>query len=271
MRRGLTVLKLGGELIETPAGLAALARTIARLARTAPLVVVHGGGREIDAALAQAGIPKRQVDGLRITDAATRDIVVSVLAGAINTRFVAALTAAGAPAVGLTGADARIGLSRKARPFTAASGATVDLGLVGEPVGGSADLVIDLARRGYVPVVASVAADRAGTLLNVNADTFAAHLAVATQASRLIIAGATAGVFDGGGRTIAELDARAARRMVQAGTANAGMVAKLAASRRALDRGVGQVWIVSGREPKRLAALVEGTQAPAGIGTRVVK
>ncbi len=270
MARGLTLLKLGGELLEAPDQVAALARTLARVSRTQPLAIVHGGGREIDAALAQAGIPKRQVDGLRITDEPTRDIVVSVVAGAINTRFVAALGAAGLRAVGLTGAGAGIGLSRKARPFASASGEAVDLGLVAEPSGGSPALVLDLVRRGYVPVVACVTADRQGTLLNVNADTLAAHLASTTNAARLVIAGGTAGVLDDNGHTIPSLDRRAAQRMIAAGTANAGMVAKLTACRRALARGVGEVWIVSGREPKRLAAVVAGAGAPVGMGTRVI-
>ena len=89
-----------------------------------PLVVVHGGGREIDAALAQVGIPKRQVDGLRVTDAETLNIVVSVLAGTINTRFVAAINAAGGKAVGLTGADAGVAPVEKAAPHKATSGET---------------------------------------------------------------------------------------------------------------------------------------------------
>ena len=94
-RRPRVVLKLGGELLEQPADLTLMARGITALAARAALVVVHGGGKEIDAALAVAGIPKRQVDGLRVTNAATLDVVVSLLAGAINTRLVAALRRAG--------------------------------------------------------------------------------------------------------------------------------------------------------------------------------
>src|SRR6185312_2871872 len=106
------VIKFGGELIEDRAHLATVVSGIAAIARTGtPLVVVHGGGKEIDAALKIAGIEKRQVEGLRITDAPTLDVVVSVLAGAVNTRFVAALNTAGVAAVGLTGADAACGLS----------------------------------------------------------------------------------------------------------------------------------------------------------------
>src|SRR5688572_20815467 len=122
------VLKFGGELLEDPQRLAALASTIAKLARKTPLVVVHGGGREIDASLARVGIEKRQVDGLRITDGPTLEIVVSVLAGLVNTRFVAALAAAGVPAVGLTGVDAGIGRVKAAPPHKSTAGVMVDLG-----------------------------------------------------------------------------------------------------------------------------------------------
>src|SRR5690349_6375895 len=100
------VIKFGGELLDDPGRLATVVAGVRAIAaRTTGVVIVHGGGKEIDAALEQAGIEKRQVDGLRITDGPTLDVVVSVLAGAINTRFVAALGAAGVRAVGLTGAD----------------------------------------------------------------------------------------------------------------------------------------------------------------------
>src|ERR671913_1317651 len=120
------VLKLGGELLEDPQRVRALAATIAKLARKTPVVIVHGGGREIDASLARAGIEKRQVDGLRITDEPTLEIVVSVLAGLVNTRFVAALGAAGLSAVGLTGADSGIGRVKAAAPHKSTAGPTVD-------------------------------------------------------------------------------------------------------------------------------------------------
>jgi acetylglutamate kinase len=113
------VLKFGGELLEEPSRMAGVVAAIADIVKGSatngvPVVIVHGGGKEIDAALKTAGIEKRQVDGLRITDAATLDIVVSVLAGAVNTGFVASLGAAGVPAVGLTGADGGCGLSELA-------------------------------------------------------------------------------------------------------------------------------------------------------------
>jgi acetylglutamate kinase len=242
------VLKLGGELLEQPSDLALVARGVAALASRAALVVVHGGGKEIDAALAAAGIPKRQVDGLRVTDAATLDVVVSVLAGGINTRLVAAIRRAGGRAVGLTGADAAVATMRRAAPIVSVAGPRVDLGLVGTPIDdGAPDLVTDLLVNGYVPVIACIGATKGGQLLNVNADTLAAHLAGAVGASRLVIAGGTAGVLDDEGLTIAQLTARDAARLIRQGTANKGMVAKLHACRSAVQHGVGDVIIGNGR------------------------
>lgn len=242
------MLKLGGELLEAPPDVERVARGIAALAARTRLAVVHGGGKEIDAALAAAGIPKQQVDGLRITDAATLDVVVSVLAGAINTRLVAAVRRAGARPVGLTGADAGVATVRRAAPIVSTAGARVDLGLVGAPVDdGAPQLLGVLLDGGYVPVIACVGATRTGRLLNVNADTLASHLASALGAVRLVIAGGTAGVLDGNGRTIERLTTREAARLIRAGTANRGMVAKLQACRAAIARGVGDVVIADGR------------------------
>ena len=264
------VLKLGGELLEAPADLAAIAKAIARLAEHASLVVVHGGGREIDSALNAAGIPKQQIDGLRVTDSRTLDVVVSVLAGAINTRLVAAVRRAGAAPVGLTGADATIATMKRAAPIVTVSGDRVDLGLVGAPVrNGAPRLLTDLVAQGYVPIVACIGATREGQLLNVNADTLASHLASGLRAKRLVIAGGTAGVLDELGRTIERLTVRDAARLVKAGTANKGMVAKLQACRAALQAGVGDVVIADGRKT-RLGTLADSSARLTGC-TQVVR
>jgi acetylglutamate kinase len=242
-----TVLKLGGELLEDDAAVRTAAAAIVRLSAREPLVVVHGGGRAIDAELRARGLTPRFADGLRITDAPTLDSVVAVLAGRTNTAVVAAVGAAGGRAVGLTGADARIGLASRATPLETVRGARVDLGLVGEPSGGDVRLLQDLLGLGYIPVVASVGVAGDGTLLNVNADTFAAHLAAALGARRLIVAGTTPGVLDSGGATIPSLTEADVATLTGSGTAHSGMVAKLAACRQALTGGVAEVSIVAGR------------------------
>ena len=264
------VLKLGGELLEQPQDVARVAKAIAALARKSPLIVVHGGGKEIDAALATAGIPKLQVDGLRVTDAPTLEVVVSVLAGAINTRLVAAVRRAGAKPVGLTGADAGVATVKRSAPMTTVAGELVDLGLVGAPVAnGKPQLLSDLLQRGYVPVIACVGATRDGQLMNVNADTLASHLARSIGARRLVIAGGTSGVLDDQGQTIARLTGREAARLIKAGTANKGMVAKLQACRAALAGGVGDVVIANGRDSRLDAVALDA--APAKSCTQVVR
>jgi acetylglutamate kinase len=243
-----TILKLGGELLEDAAAMRAAAAGVAALAAAGPVAIVHGGGRAIDADLKARGKTPRFVDGLRVTDEDTLTTVVAVLAGRINTAFVAALGAAGVKAVGLTGADTSLGLATLAPPLQTMSGTVADLGLVGVPrQDAPVRLLTELMGLGYVPVVASIGVDGDGGLLNVNADTLAAHLAKSAGAGRLIIAGKTEGVFDAAGRTCAMLDADAARAMVAGGTACDGMVAKLAACLDALAGGVTHVRIVDGR------------------------
>ena len=268
------VLKFGGELLEDSHGMAALAGTIAAICRAkqpVPLVIVHGGGREIDAALAKAGIEKRQVDGLRITDHPTLDVVVGVLAGLVNTRFVASLCTAGVRAVGLTGADAGVALVKKAAPHQSTGGSRVDLGLVGDPIGNDAPmLLLDLCVKGYVPVVASIGAAQDGSLFNVNADTLASHLAARLNSPRLVVAGATAGVFDRHGATIAHMSFKAIDALIASGDATAGMIAKLTACRAALEGGARDVFIADGRDLPGLAVLVRhGLKAGAAKNTRI--
>jgi acetylglutamate kinase len=267
-QRGLTLLKLGGELLEPGPGLAPLVDAIQQLVASGPLVIVHGAGREIDAETQRRGVPKQAVDGLRITDAPTLDAVIAVLAGTVNTRLVAALVGAGTRAVGLTGVDAAIGLSERAPAHRAVDGRMVDLGLVGQPVApvNSAGvqkpaLLADLIGHGYVPVIACLGVEAGGQVLNVNADTLAAALAASCGAQRLIFAGATAGVLDTHQATIATLDDAGIDRMIGDGSASAGMIAKLRACREALRGGVSDVAIVSGRHSAGFLA------AP---GTRIV-
>jgi acetylglutamate kinase len=265
------VVKFGGELIEDRVHLAAAVAGLSAMAASGtPLVVVHGGGKEIDAALKAAGIEKRQVEGLRITDQPTLDVVVSVLAGAVNTRLVAALNTAGVPAVGLTGADGSCGLSVLAPAHRTVDGRVVDLGCVGVPgPGADMQLLHTLSAARFVPVIASIGLGRDGRLFNVNADTFAGHLAARLRARRLIIAGTTPGVLDADGATVPQLNADAVARLVSDGTATAGMIAKLRACEHALAGGVDDVVIVDGRDLTALEGAASGN-APASA-TRLAR
>ena len=269
-RRAPAVVKLGGELLEEPGRLRRLAGALADVADREPLVVVHGGGREVDAEMARHGIPKRAVDGLRITDGPTLDVVMGVLAGRVNTRLVTALVAAGALAVGLTGADGGLARVRRERRYRAADGNEVDLGFVGRPIGTQPPaLLVDLLAAGYVPVVASLGVGSGGQIFNVNADTLAGFLAARLGARRLIIAGGTAGVLDADGRTIPAVDDRGIDALIGGGQASAGMVAKLLACRAALAGGTGAVTIVDGRRARRgMFDRAAGTVVTAGIERR---
>lgn len=245
------VLKLGGELVETVdqrARLAAFARTAIALR---PLVVIHGGGRAVDAELARRQIAPRKADGLRITDAPTLEVVVAVLGGSANTDLVAALVGAGVSAVGLTGVDAGFGRAVRSGAHRTTTGALVDLGLVGDPIDADPTLLRVLVSHHYVPVIASLGfgtgPEGTPSILNVNADVMACRVAAALGPSNLVIAGATAGVLDAEGRTLAHLDTDGIDRVIGDGTATAGMIAKLSACRAALVAGVSSVRIVDGR------------------------
>ncbi len=248
------LVKFGGELVETPERLDAVGEALVAQAAEGPLVVVHGGGREIDAELARRGVAKQAVDGLRITDAPTLEAVVAVLAGTINTRLVAHLVSLGVKAVGLTGVDAELARATRAAAHVTAAGAAVDLGLVGEPdPAADLGLVRHLLDGGYVPVIASIGVSEADGVLNVNADTLAAHVAAGIGARELLLTGGTAGVLDGQGQTIPALTPAQAEALMQDGTASAGMIAKLRAALAAKARGVAEVAIVEGKSAAAIA------------------
>jgi acetylglutamate kinase len=266
------VLKLGGELLDSGEGLATIVEAVRNISALTPLVIVHGGGKEIDAALKVAGLEKRQVDGLRITDEATLEVVVAVLAGTVNTRFVAALNAMpeAIQAVGLTGADANLGLARPAPPHHAADGRVVDLGRVGTPADASPTRLLEtLLRDGFVPVVACIGAGAGGELFNVNADTLAGHLSARLHARRLVIAGTTPGVLDAEGHTLPLLDATAVDGLVSDRTATAGMIAKLRACEHALSS-VDDVVIVDGRNRAALVSAATEEGRSLSSATRLV-
>ena len=245
------VLKLGGELLETPPQRARIAALAAATLIDRPLVIVHGGGRAIDVELGRRQIAPKKVDGLRITDAETLDAVVSVLAGASNTDLVAACVTAGVPAVGLTGVDAGLGRAARTAAHRTTDGSLVDLGFVGDPMDVDPTLIRLLLDHRYVPVIASLGLDQpsvaAPSVLNVNADVMACRIAASLSGSDLVIAGGTPGVLDQSGQSIPSMDTDGIDDAISSRTATAGMVAKLASCRAALVAGVTSVRIIDGR------------------------
>jgi len=270
---GPVVVKLGGELVAKPRGLAGLATALARAARDgASLVVVHGGGPQVSALSKRLGGRPVLVHGRRVTDAVALEAVKLALAGKIRSEIVAALQARGGRAVGVSGIDAGT-LQVRRRPVVAVpDGATVrrvDFGYVGDVHGVDSSLVRHLLREGYLPVFAPLGADRTGTILNVNADTVAAALAIALGAARLVVLTGVPGVYrdfpNRRGRE-RELTVADAERFLATGAAAGGMRPKLAACVAAVRGGVAEARIASGRSARAVHGAVVGL---AGAGTRV--
>ena len=227
------------------------AESLAFLAAAAPpeTVIVHGGGNEVAEWSRRLGLEPRTTDGLRVTDPETLEVAVAVLAGLVNARLVAALTAAGRRSVGLTGADGAL-LRLRRRDLA--------LGEVGEVIGADASLLDTLTAAGDLPVVASVGV-LDGDLLNVNADEVAGAIA-AERGGLLLLCTDVPGV-QRDGQVLALLDAASAESMLADGSASAGMRPKLRAALVAADAGC-EVRIVDGRSPSELERALNGD--PAG-------
>ena len=233
---GSTVIKLGGSLLDDASRRdAALRQIIARWNAGEDVVLVHGGGKHIDAMLASLGIPKRTHAGLRITDDATLDVVVSVLGGTVNKMLVSELTKLGVRAAGISGSDATL-VATQHPPIDG-----VELGHVGRVTGANCTLVKAMLQYGILPVVSSIAQTADGELLNVNADSAAAALAVALQAKSLRFITDVAGLLDANGNVVPMLHANDAETYID--NVTGGMKPKLQAALTALHGGVGAIEI----------------------------
>jgi len=231
-----TVIKLGGSLLDDPARRdAALRQIIARWNSGEDVVLVHGGGKHIDTMLAKLGIAKKTYAGLRITDDATLDVVVSVLGGTVNKMLVSELTKLGVRAAGISGSDATL-VATQHPPIDG-----VELGHVGRVTGANCTLVKAMLQYGILPVVSSIAQSEDGALLNVNADSAAAALAVALRAKSLRFITDVAGFLDANGAVVPVLRANEAETFLESVTG--GMKPKLQAALSALRAGVGAIEI----------------------------
>jgi acetylglutamate kinase len=225
------------------------------------VVVVHGGGPQIDAMLLKLGIQPRKVAGMRVTDEATMEVVEMVLAGKINQGICSMLNAHGGRAVGLSGHDAgfmRCDLLR--------GDGGEDLGLVGTVRGIDPSLVQSLQQGGFIPVVAPIGVDDQGRSLNVNADLVAGAVAGALKAEKLVLLTDVEGVLDGEKKLIPTLDAAHTEAAIASGAIAGGMIPKVRCCLDALSRGVGSAHIVDGRRPH--AVLLE-IFTDTGIGTQI--
>jgi acetylglutamate kinase len=233
-------------------------------------VVVHGGGPQIGRVLAQMDIPTRFVDGLRVTDARTMDVVEMVLAGKINKEIVNLINGAGARAVGLSGKDGRLLTARKLqyyRPREDEPPEIIDIGLVGEVTGVNADLIRTLQEQHFVPVLAPVGVGDGGETYNINADLVAGAVAQALEAAKLILLTDVPGVLDREGRLISSLNREGVLKLVEAGVIKGGMIPKTQCCLEAVSHGVGKAHIIDGRQ---LHAVILEIFTDHGIGTEIV-
>jgi len=261
------VIKIGGQALEEPRQRRALARQIAELRRRGHrIVVVHGGGKILTATLERLGIPTRFAQGLRVTDAATRDVALMVLAGIVNKQWVAELTRQGVPALGICGGDAGLIAARKIRGRT--RGRSDDLGFVGRPRKVDTRILEVAFRERVVPVVASLALGNKGEYLNVNADEFAAALAIALEADRLFYLTESGGVWDAERRLLPVVKLSEIRNLIATGIVRDGMIPKLESCARTLRQTVDEIDILSPDVPNVLLGALDNL---ARGGTRIVK
>ncbi len=225
-------------------------------------VIVHGGGPQIKHALGRLGIESSFVNGLRVTDDATMEVVEMVLGGKVNREIVELVQQAGGKAVGLTGSD---GAMLRVRPKRVEGG---DVKRVGEIVAVDSTVISALEDAGFVPVVAPIGADQKGLTYNVNADEAAGALARALSAEKLMLLTDVEGVRDASGQLISQLSVEEARKSIAEGTIREGMIPKVECCMDALAGGVSRTHIIDGRVLH--AVLLEIFTDDAGVGTLLV-
>jgi acetylglutamate kinase len=267
------VVKYGGHAMGEEETARNFARDIVLMEQTAiNPVVVHGGGPQIGEMLKRLGIKSEFAAGLRVTDAATIEIVEMVLAGSINKQIVGFINEAGGKAVGLCGKDGNMVLARKISRTVADPESNleqvIDLGFVGEPEKVDTMVLTQILGRDLIPVLAPLATSKEGVTYNVNADTFAGAIAGALKAKRLLLLTDVPGVLDKSKELIKELTADDARRLIADGTISGGMIPKVETCLYALEAGVEGVAILDGRVPH--AVLLE-LLTDHGAGTLMMR
>jgi len=250
----VVVIKFGGHAMGDDAAMASFARDVVLMKQcNVHPVVVHGGGPQIAAMLRRIGVESEFVDGLRVTDKATVEVVEMVLAGAINKRIVSAINDQGGRAVGVCGKDARLliceKVTRTKRDPESRIEQVLDLGFVGEPREVNPAILETMLRAEFIPVVAPVGAGRAGETFNVNADTAAGAIAGALKAERLLLLTDVEGVKDADGDILTDLSPQQIRRLIEDGVIRGGMIPKVETALAAIGQGVGAAVILDGRAP----------------------
>ncbi len=236
-------------------------------------VLVHGGGKEVSEMMRQLGKKPQFVDGLRVTDDETMEIVEMVLMGKVNSHIVSLINRQGGKAVGLSGRDGELLKARRKPPhkLNGSDKDTVDLGRVGEIEQVNPDLIHIVSDNGYIPVVSSIGSGPQGESLNINADHAAGEIAAALQAEKLIVLTDVEGIYrqtDAGIEFISEISGSEARELIRTGGINGGMIPKVESCLQALDAGVNRTHIIDGRVEHSLLLEIF---THAGVGTMVTR
>ncbi len=264
------VIKLGGSAMEETAAVKHFLHDVIFMSTVGMRpILVHGGGKAINAAMAKAGIPPRFVQGRRYTDDETLEIVAQVLAGEICQNLVDEIILQGGDARGFSYQTINC-LIGKRLMLPGENGEPIDLGRVGEVTNIDRDLLLMSCREGQIPVLPSVALDEQGGKLNVNADTAAAAVARLIQAEKLVFLSDVPGIFldrKDPSTLQSHLNAARCRELIQQGVIDAGMVPKVEAALEALEAGVKKVHIIDARIPHSVLLEIYSDE---GIGTEIV-
>ncbi len=248
------VVKYGGHAMGDSDLSAKFARDIVQLKQSGiNPIVVHGGGPQIGSMLERLQIKSNFADGLRITDAATVEVVEMVLAGSINKQVVSSIHQAGGRAVGISGKDGNLITARKLRRTKRDPNSNIeqiiDLGFVGEPETINPAILETMSASDIIPIIAPIGVSKDGATYNINADTAAGAIATAMSAKRLLMLTDVTGVLDQNGQLIRELELKDARNLIADGTISGGMIPKLETAINTVESGVEGVVIIDGRVP----------------------
>ncbi|MDR3195370.1 MAG: acetylglutamate kinase [Endomicrobium sp.] len=234
--KSLTVVKFGGSLTKNLKAQDKFLKELAGISRRRRFILVHGGGLEINAMLEKFSVASKFVNGLRYTDADTLSVVELALSGKVNRVLTTGLIKNGANAVGISGKDGKSVICKQVK----------ELGFVGEPVKVNKKLAEVLLEAGFLPVIASIAQDAKGDVMNINADTLASSIASAFKAEKLIFLTDVPGVFDKNKKTIKEIKIGAVGALIKSEVITGGMIPKIKGCVSSVKKGVKEVWIADG-------------------------
>lgn len=247
------VIKFGGHAMGDDSLAKAFAQDVVYLKQSGVNpIVVHGGGPQIAAMLKKLEIKSDFVQGLRVTDKPTVEVVEMVLAGLINKEIVSAINSQGGKAVGICGKDANLMVAKKITEMPDPESnlmKAVDIGYVGDPLEVNPHIVDVISKSDLIPVIAPIGISREGHTLNINADTFASALAARMRAKRLLLLTDVEGVLDKSGQLIGALDIDSARSLIRDGTITGGMIPKIEGCIEVVEAGVEAVVIINGKVP----------------------